>query len=42
LIDTSRMLPMLPPTVTGIPDNGHAHGNGHGHGGTAVVPTHHE
>jgi predicted molibdopterin-dependent oxidoreductase YjgC len=42
LIDTARMLPMLPPTVTGIPDNGHAHGNGHGHGGTAVVPTHHE
>jgi ferredoxin len=45
LIDTTRMLPMLPPTVTGIPDNGHghAHGNGHGHGGgTAVVPTHHE
>src|SRR4029079_17633135 len=42
LIDTSRMLPMLPPTVTGIPDNGHAHGNGHGHGETAVVPTHRE
>jgi hypothetical protein len=45
LIDTTRMLPMLPPTVTGVADNGHghAHGNGHGHGGgTAVVPTHHE
>src|SRR6187397_690299 len=41
-IDTTRMLPVLPATVTGLPDNGHAHGNGHGHGGTAVVPTHHE
>jgi ferredoxin len=49
IIDTARMLPMLPPTVTGIPGNGHAHGNGngnghgHGHGGgTAVASSHHE
>ena len=46
LIDTSRMLPVLPPTVTGLQGNGHGNGNGpshgHGHGGTAVVPTHHE
>ena len=49
LIDTARMLPMLPPTVTGIPPHGnghgHAHGNGDGHGhggGTAVATTHHE
>jgi len=34
------MLPMLPPTVTGVPGNGH--GNGHGHAATAVVPGHHE
>lgn len=45
LIDTARMLPMLPPTVTGIPGNGHANGNGNGHshgGGTAVASSHHE
>jgi hypothetical protein len=36
LVDTARMLPMLPPTVTGIPTNGH------GHGGGAVAPTQHE
>jgi predicted molibdopterin-dependent oxidoreductase YjgC len=47
LIDTTRMLPMLPPVVTGISasGNGHAHGtgNGHGHGGgAAVAPTQHE
>ena len=48
LIDTTRMLPMLPPTVTGVPagngnGHGHAHGDGHGHGGgSAVVPSHHE
>jgi hypothetical protein len=51
LIDTARMLPMLPPTVTGLPagngagnGHGHAHGNGHGHGsggGTAVEPAQH-
>jgi hypothetical protein len=36
---------MLPPTVTGIPTNGHGHGatgNGHGHAGGAVAPTQHE
>ncbi len=42
LIDSSRMLPMLPPTVAGVPTNGngngHAHGNGHdGHGHGAVA-----
>jgi len=48
LIDTTRMLPMLPPVVTGVPGgngngHGHSHGDGHGHdGGTAVVPSHHE
>jgi formate hydrogenlyase subunit 6/NADH:ubiquinone oxidoreductase subunit I len=47
LIDTTRMLPMLPPVVTGISagGNGHTHGtgNGHGHGGgSAVAPTQHE
>jgi hypothetical protein len=44
LIDTTRMLPVLPPTVTGIPTgngHGHAHGNGHG-ASTAVVPVHPE
>jgi len=48
LIDTTRMLPMLPPVVTGVPGgngngHGHSHGGGHGHdGGSAVVPSHHE
>jgi hypothetical protein len=38
------MLPMLPPTVTGIPTNGHGHanGDGHSHGGSAVASSHHE
>src|SRR5207342_1512594 len=46
LIDTGRMLPMLPPGVTGVPaggnghnGHGHSHGDGHGHGGSAVVPS---
>ena len=30
LVDTARMLPMLPPTVTGVGGNGHGNGNGHG------------
>ena len=45
IIDTARMLPMLPPAVTGVPaGNGHAHdnGNGHSHGGHAVASSHHE
>ena len=49
LIDTARMLPMLPPTVTGVPaggnGNGHGHGmhgNGHGGGESAIAPSHHE
>ena len=49
LIDPTRMLPMLPPTVTGHrrPGNGnghgHGHGDGHGHGGgTAIGPSGHE
>jgi hypothetical protein len=38
------MLPVLPPTVTGIAGNGggNGHGHPHGHGGTAIAPTHHE
>jgi hypothetical protein len=47
--DSSRMLPMLPPSVTGIAtngnghDHGHDHGDGHGHGGgAAIAPSHHE
>jgi len=39
-VDPARMLPMLPPTVTGIKGNGH--GDGHGRAATAVVPVHHE
>jgi ferredoxin len=44
IVDTSRMLPMLPPTVTGVAGNGHGNGHGpsHDHGGTAIAPTHHE
>ena len=48
LVDRARMLPMLPPTVTGIPasgnGHGHAHGNGsgHDHAGTAIAPIQHE
>jgi hypothetical protein len=41
LIDTARMLPVLPPTVTGIPGNGHGQPHGHG-GGTALTTSHHE
>jgi formate dehydrogenase major subunit len=52
-VDTARLLPVLPPTIKGLPGNdlahgnghgngnGHAHGNGH-HGGTAVAPAPHE
>jgi formate dehydrogenase major subunit len=41
-IDTTRMLPVLPATVTGLPaGNGHDHGNGHddgnGHGAVAAL-----
>ncbi len=41
LIDTTRMLPMLPPTIGGVPANGNgqAHGNGHG---AAIAPIHPE
>jgi ferredoxin len=37
-VDTARLLPMLPATISGLPGNGngnghgHAHGNGNGHG----------
>ena len=31
LIDTARMLPMLPPTVTGVAAGGNGNGHGHGH-----------
>jgi ferredoxin len=46
LIDSSRMLPMLPPAIGGVPTNGaggnghrhaHADGNGHDHGHGAVA-----
>jgi formate dehydrogenase major subunit len=44
--DAGRLLPMLPPTVTGIREgdgHGHGNGNGHAHGaGTALVPGRHE
>jgi ferredoxin len=45
--DTARMLPMLPPTISGLPGgngngHGHAHGDGHGHGGSAVATAHRE
>jgi NADPH-dependent glutamate synthase beta subunit-like oxidoreductase/formate hydrogenlyase subunit 6/NADH:ubiquinone oxidoreductase subunit I/ferredoxin len=39
-VDPARMLPMLPPTVTGIKGNGH--GNAALPAATAVVPAHHE
>jgi hypothetical protein len=39
-VDPARMLPMLPPTVTGIKGNGH--GNAALPATTAVVPAHHE
>jgi len=43
-VDRGRLLPVLPPTVTGVPTGGNGHGHsGNGHGaGTAIVPTHHE
>jgi formate dehydrogenase major subunit len=31
--DQSRLLPMLPPAIGGVPTNGNGHGNGHGHDG---------
>jgi len=40
IVDTSRMLPMLPPSVTGVPTgngHGHSHGNGHDHGAVAAL-----
>ncbi len=45
LIDTTRMLPMLPPTIGGVPANGHGNGDGHGNGhngGPAVAIVHDE
>jgi ferredoxin len=49
VIDTSRMLPMLPPALAGIPattngnGNGHGHDHGDGHGAVAALgPGHHE
>ncbi len=43
-VDSARLLPMLPPTISGLPGgNGHGqdHGNGH-HGGSAVAHASHE
>jgi ferredoxin len=37
LVDTSRMLPVLPPAVHGIPSGGNGHTNGHGHDHEAVA-----
>jgi NADPH-dependent glutamate synthase beta subunit-like oxidoreductase/ferredoxin len=43
LVDASRMLPVLPAAVAGVPDggagngHGHAHGNGHDHGAVAAL-----
>ncbi len=37
LIDQSRLLPMLPPAISGVPSNGGGAGNGHGHGHGAVA-----
>jgi NADPH-dependent glutamate synthase beta subunit-like oxidoreductase/formate hydrogenlyase subunit 6/NADH:ubiquinone oxidoreductase subunit I/ferredoxin len=31
IVDSSRLLPMLPPAIGGVPTNGNGHGNGHGH-----------
>ncbi len=31
IVDQSRLLPMLPPAIDGVPSNGGATGNGHGH-----------
>ena len=33
VVDQSRLLPMLPPAIGGVPSNGgRSNGNGHGHG----------
>ena len=33
VVDQSRLLPMLPPAIGGVPSNGGlSNGNGHGHG----------
>ena len=42
VVDAARMLPVLPPSVTGVPagngnGHGHAHGNGHDHGAVAAL-----
>jgi NADPH-dependent glutamate synthase beta subunit-like oxidoreductase/formate hydrogenlyase subunit 6/NADH:ubiquinone oxidoreductase subunit I/ferredoxin len=41
-VDQSRLLPMLPPAIGGVPTNGgnghgHDHGNGHGHDAVAAL-----
>ena len=47
-IDTTRLLPVLPPALGGIPTNGgpgngHGHGDGHDHGAVpALGPGGHE
>ena len=41
IIDMSRMLPMLPPAIGGVPTNAHGNGNGNGHG-AAIAPIHPE
>ena len=41
LVDTARMLPVLPAAIQGIPargnGNGHGHGHDHGHGHEPVA-----
>jgi formate dehydrogenase major subunit len=40
IVDSARLLPVLPPALTGVPDPGRANGNGHGdghHDGHAVA-----
>ena len=44
VIDSSRLLPMLPPSIGGVPTNGghgagdgHGHDHGNGHGAVAVL-----
>jgi NADPH-dependent glutamate synthase beta subunit-like oxidoreductase/formate hydrogenlyase subunit 6/NADH:ubiquinone oxidoreductase subunit I/ferredoxin len=47
VVDRSRLLPMLPPAIEGVPSNGgRSNGNGHGHDGhgavAAIGPGRHE
>jgi hypothetical protein len=37
VVDQSRLLPMLPPAIGGVPSNGGPNGNGHAHDGHGAV-----